>query len=99
MTTPGYAETILRCDGYNRQLNGLVRHDVVINGSNATVDGSVYTVTGDETRYWLDKPGVRMQIDRTDGSYAMFDPHSSQAGLTDWSRPGDAGCRKPELKF
>lgn len=92
-------EIVLRCDGYNRQLNGLVYHYVTIDGTKGTVDGVPYTVTSSETDYWLDRPGVRMQIDRTDGSYSTIDPNHPSAGLSDWSRPDDPGCRKAEPKF
>jgi len=99
MSSPALAETVLRCQGFDRSSNGAIEHQVVIDGSTATVDGVKYEVTVSQFEYRLDRGPIRITINRSDGSYAMYNFYNIGAGYIDWSRPSDAGCTVATPRF
>jgi hypothetical protein len=96
---PADADTILRCVGFNRELNDTIEHHVTIGGTTATVDGIEYTAKATQVFYILRRTGSSLTINRTTGSYVFADPENMAAGSPDWSRPNDAGCMKTKPRF
>jgi hypothetical protein len=104
------AQTIIRCDGFSRQLKGQIIHYIEIDGPNAKVDGQPYDMSETSIAYTFTGPSgaagaakaltpTYLSVNRESGSYFMFFPNSKRGRADGWSRPQDAGCRKVDRRF